>query len=51
LSELSSAVESERNSGIQRPLPAISAIRSCAAGLVSASHRPPSAAKHFCGAK
>ena len=23
----------------------------CAAGLSSASHRPPSAAKHFCGAK
>jgi hypothetical protein len=51
LSELSSAVVSDRNSGIQRSVAPISAIRSCAAGLVSASHRPPSDAKHFCGAK
>ena len=48
---LSSAVLSDRNSGIQRSVAAISPIRSCAAGLISASHRPPSAAKHFCGAK
>jgi hypothetical protein len=51
LRELSSAVVSDRNSGTHRPLAPISAIRSSAAGLISASHRPPSAAKDFCGAK
>ena len=31
--------------------PASFAIRCCAAGLSSATHSPPSAAKLFCGAK
>jgi len=51
LSELSSAVVSDRNSGTQRPFAPISATRSSATGLISASQRPPSAAKDFCGAK
>ncbi len=48
---LSSAVSRFSESGIQRPEPAISSMRSCAAGLSSASQSPPSEAKHFCGAK
>jgi hypothetical protein len=51
LRELSSAVARERNSGIQRSEAASSSTRSIAAGLRSASQRPPSEAKHFCGAK
>jgi hypothetical protein len=51
LRELSSAVASDRNSGIQRSVPASSSMRASAAGLRNASHRPPSEAKHFCGAK
>jgi hypothetical protein len=34
-----------------RPLAAISSIRARAAGERSASHKPPSAPKTFCGAK
>ena len=48
---LSTAVVSDRNSGTQRPEPSIRAARSTAAGERTASHRPPSAAKAFCGAK
>ena len=51
LSEFSSAVGSDRNSGTQRPLAPISPTRSSATGLISANHRPPSEAKPFCGAK
>ena len=51
LSEFSSAVGSDRNSGTQRPLAPISATRSSATGLISASHSPPSEANDFCGAK
>ena len=51
LREFSSAVAIERNSGIQRSEAAISSTRATAAGLSSASHSPPSAAKLFCGAK
>ncbi len=51
LSELSSAVVSDRNSGTQRPLAPSSATRSSATGLISASQSPPSEAKDFCGAK
>lgn len=49
--ELVSAVASERNSGIQRPLWWICSMRSTAAGESSANHSPPSDAKDFCGAK
>ena len=45
------ATGSERNSGMYRPLAAICAVRSSAAGDISASHSPPSDPKHFCGAK
>ena len=48
---LSTAMGSDRKSGVQRPESLISATRSSAAGLISAIHSPPSAAKHFCGAK
>ncbi len=51
LTELSTATFSDRNSGMYRPLAAISSIRARAAGESSASHRPPSAPKTFCGAK
>ena len=34
-----------------RPDALISSARSIAAGDMSAIHRPPSEAKHFCGAK
>jgi hypothetical protein len=57
LRELSSAVDSDRKSGIQRGAPvvgrsaSICSIRSIAAGLTTASHRPPSEANPFCGAK
>jgi hypothetical protein len=51
LLEFSSAVASDRKSGIQRSDASSSAIRSCAAGLSSASHSPPSEANDFWGAK
>ena len=35
----------------KRPLRQIDSTRSIAAGLISPTHRPPSEAKHFCGAK
>ena len=49
--ELSTAFLSDRNSGMYRSEAAIRSIRSIAAGESSASHRPPSEAKFFCGAK
>jgi len=48
---LSIASDRSRNAGIQRPLALISAARSIAFGDMSAIQRPPSEAKHFCGAK
>ncbi len=54
LTEFSSAIFSDRNSGIQRPpggSAAIDRIRCCAAGLSSANQIPPSDANPFCGAK
>ena len=48
--ELCTAVVSERNSGTQR-LASTRAARSTAAGDSTASHRPPSEANDFCGAK
>ena len=45
------AIGSDRNSGTQRPAAAICSTRASAAGLMIASHSPPSAAKFFCGAK
>ena len=49
--ELSTAFLRLRNSGMYRPLAAIRSMRSIAAGENSASQRPPSEAKFFCGAK
>ena len=40
-----------KNAGIQRPPALIFSARAIAAGLMSASQRPPSDAKDFCGAK
>ena len=37
--------------GTQRPASASSSTRASARGESRASHSPPSAAKHFCGAK
>ena len=37
--------------GTQRPVAAMAAIRSWAAGESRATHSPPSEPKHFCGAK
>ena len=51
LREFSSAVCRLRNSGIQRSVAAISAMRSTASGLSRASQSPPSEPKLFCGAK
>ena len=51
LRELSSAVARLSDSGIQRSDPAISSIRAMARGETRATHRPPSDAKFFCGAK
>jgi hypothetical protein len=51
LREFSSAVVIDRNSGIHRSVAASSSTRAIAAGLSSASHSPPSEAKHFWGAK
>jgi len=51
LREFSSAVVSDRKSGIQRSDAPISSIRSIAAGLAAANQMPPSAAKLFWGAK
>ena len=48
---LSTAIGSERKSGTQRFDSAMASIRLSAAGLRIASHRPPSLAKFFCGAK
>jgi hypothetical protein len=44
-------VGSEKNPGMYRPLAAMRAARSSAAGDISASHSPPSEPNHFCGAK
>ena len=49
--ELSIAVTRSRKSGMHRPDALISSARASAAGDISASHRPPSEPKHFCGAK
>jgi hypothetical protein len=49
--ELSRAIERSSDAGIQRLLALISRIRSMAAGEHAANHKPPSEAKHFCGAK
>ena len=49
--ELVSAVVRLRLSGIQRPAAAIRSARSTAAGESSASQRPPSEPRLFCGAK
>ena len=51
LTEFSTATRRDKNSGMYRPLLAISPIRSRAAGDSSAIHSPPSAPKTFCGAK
>ena len=48
---LSTAIGSDRKSGTQRPDAAICSTRDSAAGDMIASHRPPSLAKFFCGAK
>ena len=48
---LSTAIGSDRKSGTQRPDAAIASMRASAAGLMIASHSPPSPAKFFCGAK
>jgi hypothetical protein len=48
---LSSAILMSSDAGTKRPLAAISAMRVSAAGEHAASHRPPSLAKFFCGAK
>ncbi|CKV27294.1 Uncharacterised protein [Mycobacterium tuberculosis] len=47
----STAIGRDRKSGTQRPVAAMASIRLRAAGLMMASHRPPSLAKFFCGAK
>ncbi len=49
--ELSMAAVSDRNGGMYRSEAPMRCARSIAAGLMSASHRPPSPAKFFCGAK
>ncbi len=50
--EFSSAVDSDSDAGCQRSgAPASASIRSIAAGLSTASHRPPSEPNDFCGAK
>jgi hypothetical protein len=51
LVELSIAVGRSKNAGTQRSESAIAAARSSAAGDRRATQRPPSEAKHFCGAK
>jgi hypothetical protein len=51
LRELSIAVGSEKNSGTWRPDAWTRSARSIAAGEKTPIHRPPSAAKDFCGAK
>ena len=54
LAEFSSAIASDRKSGIHRFLGrsvVSTSIRLSAAGESSASHSPPSEAKAFCGAK
>ena len=48
---LSIAIGSDRKSGTQRPDAAMASTRASAAGLMMASHRPPSLAKFFCGEK
>ena len=48
---LSMAIGSDKKSGTQRPEAAICSTRARAAGLITASHSPPSEAKFFCGAK
>ncbi len=49
--EFSIAVVRSIDAGVHRPDSRMRSIRSIAAGEHSASHRPPSLAKHFCGAK
>ena len=49
--ELSIAICRSLNAGTHRPVACTCATRSIAAGDISASHRPPSLAKDFCGAK
>ena len=49
--ELSIAVGRLKKSGTQRPEAVTSSTRARAAGENSASQRPPSEAKDFCGAK
>ena len=51
LRELSIAVGRSKNSGTWRPLAGDPSARSRAGGDMIAIHRPPSEAKHFCGAK
>jgi hypothetical protein len=41
----------DRNDGIHRPDAAIRSMRATARGEAMANHRPPSAAKPFCGDK
>ncbi len=47
----SSAMPRSSEAGTQRSDAAIRSMRSMAAGDTAASHRPPSLARHFCGAK
>ncbi len=50
--EFAAAVRSDSDSGTQRvPLLSTSSARASASGEHSASHRPPSDPKTFCGAK
>src|SRR6516225_6557204 len=51
LAELLMAAGSDSEPGRYRPLAAIAAARSSAAGDIRAIHSPPSDPKHFCGAK
>ncbi len=51
LRELSIAVGRSKNAGMCRSLAAIRSARSSAAGENTPTHRPPSAANDFCGAK
>ena len=51
LSELSLAILRSIDAGIQRSPVAMRSMRSMAAGDTAAIHRPPSEARHFCGAK
>jgi hypothetical protein len=45
------AIDKSSEAGMKRPDSLMRAMRSIAAAEQTAAHRPPSAAKHFCGAK